>query len=41
MKKGNEMTKREIGWLIAGAVGGIVFGSQIRKIPFVNKIPTV
>lgn len=35
------MTKREIGWLIAGAVGGIVFGSQIRKIPFVNKIPTV
>ena len=35
------MTKREIGWLVGGVVVGLVFGSQIQKIPFVNKIPTV
>jgi hypothetical protein len=35
------MTKRELGWLIAGVVGGIVFAGQIRRLPLVNKIPTV
>ena len=35
------MTKREIGWLIGGVVAGIVFGAQIRKLPFVSKIPTI
>ena len=28
-------------WLIGGVVLGIVFAPQIRKLPLVNKIPTV
>jgi hypothetical protein len=33
------MSKRELGWLLAGVVGGIVFGGQIRSLPLVSKIP--
>lgn len=28
-------------WLIGGVLLGIVLGPQIRRLPFVNKIPTV
>jgi Sec-independent protein translocase protein TatA len=28
-------------WLVIGVVTGIVLGPQIRKLPLVNKIPTV
>jgi hypothetical protein len=28
-------------WLIGGVILGIVLGPQIRKLPGVNKIPTV
>ena len=33
--------KAEYKWLIGGVVLGIILGPQIRKLPFVNKIPTV
>jgi hypothetical protein len=33
------MSKRELGWLLAGVIGGIIFGGQIRNLPLVNKIP--
>jgi hypothetical protein len=39
------MTKREIGWLIAGVVVGAAAGGLIAKVPVVGslyrKIPTV
>lgn len=35
------MSKRELGWLVAGVVAGIVFSSQIKRLPLVNKIPQV
>jgi hypothetical protein len=41
MKKGNDMSKREIGWLIGGVVAGIVFAGQIKRLPLVSKIPQV
>jgi hypothetical protein len=33
--------KAEYKWLIGGVVLGIILGPQIRKLPLVNKIPTV
>ena len=33
--------KTEYKWLIGGGVLGIILGPQIRKLPLVNKIPTV
>jgi hypothetical protein len=35
------MSKRELGWLVAGVVAGIVFAGQIKRLPLVSKIPTV
>ena len=35
------MSKRELGWLAAGVVAGIVFAQQIKRLPLVSKIPTV
>jgi hypothetical protein len=34
------MSKRELGWLVGGIVVGIVFASQIKRLPLVSKIPT-
>jgi hypothetical protein len=28
-------------WFLAGIVAGVVFAPQVRKIPGVNKLPTV
>jgi hypothetical protein len=33
--------KKEYYYLLGGVVLGIVFAQQIRKIPLVDKIPTV
>jgi len=35
------MGKKEILWLAAGVVVGIVLAPQISKLPLVNKIPQV
>jgi|HubBroStandDraft_1064217.scaffolds.fasta_scaffold2060759_2 hypothetical protein len=35
------MTKEKVTWLAIGLVVGVVFASQIRRIPGVDKIPTV
>jgi hypothetical protein len=35
------MTKQHMMWLGIGVLVGIVFSPQIRKLPLVNKIPTV
>jgi hypothetical protein len=35
------MGKKEVMWLVAGVVIGIVFAPQVAKLPLVNKIPQV
>jgi len=35
------MTKEKMTWLVIGVVAGIVFAPQIRKLPLVNKLPSV
>jgi len=35
------MSKEKVTWLLVGLVAGIVFAPQIRKLPLVNKIPSV
>jgi hypothetical protein len=35
------MDKSKVMWLVGGIVIGIVFSSQISKLPLVNKIPQV
>lgn len=35
------MSKEKVTWLLVGIVTGIVFAPQIRKLPLVNKIPSV
>lgn len=35
------MTKEKATWLAIGIVAGIVLRSQIDRLPFVSKIPTV
>jgi hypothetical protein len=35
------MTKKEFWYLVGGVIGGIVFAQQIKRLPLVNKIPTV
>jgi len=35
------MGKKELMWLAAGIVVGIVLQPQISKLPLVNKIPSV
>jgi hypothetical protein len=34
------MSKRELTWLVGGVIVGIIFASQIKSLPLVNKIPT-
>jgi hypothetical protein len=35
------MGKKELLWLAAGVLAGVVFAPQISKLPLVNKIPQV
>lgn len=35
------MGKKELLWLAAGIVLGIVFAPQVAKLPLINKIPTL
>jgi hypothetical protein len=35
------MKKEHLMWLGFGAVLGVVFAPQIRKLPLLNKLPTV
>ena len=34
-------SKRELIWLAAGVVAGIVFAPQIQRLPLVNRLPQV